>query len=110
MNLRLPNTTRRKDGLVLYDPNHPHREQSGGGVNRFCSFINEANVLVKFGKRTYCFDFSERFGPLFLDIHGEPLRNQPQPRTKAWQAFKIWHGGYKQRNRAMTTTTESDKG
>lgn len=44
-----------------------------------------------YGGRTYYWDFSEMFGPLFTDEHGEPLTHQPGPRSHAFKAFDIWH-------------------
>jgi hypothetical protein len=56
-----------------------------------CSFVSVADV--KRGR--YRFDFSDRFGPLFVRANGEPLKNQPQPGSAAWSAFESWYEEFK---------------
>jgi hypothetical protein len=51
-----------------------------------CDFTTVADI--KRGKHR--FDFSDRFGPLFLNAKGEPLKRQPQPGSAAWAAFEEW--------------------
>lgn len=60
----------------------------------------------------YRFDFSEQFGPLFLTKKGEPLKNQPMPKSRAWKAFDKWYALYiKDRTAAGTVPRrESSKG
>lgn len=65
-----------------------------------CSFTDETVKIELAGKRPVYFDFSERFGPLFLDSRGRELRNQPGPRTWAWECFEMWHRAYLERRRS----------
>lgn len=44
-----------------------------------------------FGGRTYYWDFSDMFGPLFTDKDGRELKRQPGVRSHAFKAFEIWH-------------------
>ena len=37
------------------------------------------------------FEFSEMYGPLFLDADGEPLPVQPGIRSAAWGLFEEWN-------------------
>lgn len=39
----------------------------------------------------YRWDFSWRWGPLFLKKNGNPLKNQPMPGSPAWSAFNDWY-------------------
>ena len=55
-----------------------------------CSF-HTASGSGGFGGRTYYWDFSEQFGPLFTDERGHELSNQPGPRSHAFKAFELWH-------------------
>lgn len=50
-----------------------------------------AGGAAKVGARTFYWDFSEMFGPLFTTAEGEPLKNQPGIRSGAWKAFEAWH-------------------
>lgn len=59
------------------------------------SFHDASGSGVVDGK-TYHWDFSERFGPLFTDAGGKELKVQPGPRTKAFRAFQRWHDELKQ--------------
>jgi hypothetical protein len=55
-------------------------------VDSFVDVSGSATV----GRKKHYWDFSERFGPLFTTAEGEPLVNQPGPRTAAWKAFEAW--------------------
>lgn len=44
-----------------------------------------------YGGKTFYWDFSDMFGPLFTDAEGRELKRQPGPRSYAWKAFEIWH-------------------
>jgi hypothetical protein len=66
-----------------------------------CNFTTVENIQ----RGRYRFDFSEMFGPLFIRASGEPLKNQPQPGSRAWVAFEDWHREY----RAAQGKTEVEK-
>jgi len=55
-----------------------------------CSFTDCKGSGV-IGKRTYYWDFSDRFGPLFTRADGRELDPQPGIRSNAWKAFEAWH-------------------
>ncbi len=55
-----------------------------------CSF-HTASGSGGYGGKTYYWDFSEMFGPLFTDKDGNELKHQPGPRSYAFKAFEIWH-------------------
>lgn len=59
-------------------------------VIHICSF-HTASGHAKVGARTFYWDFSEQFGPLFTTMKGEPLKNQPSVRSGAFRAFEKWH-------------------
>ena len=40
-------------------------------------------------------DFVGRFGPLFVDKDREPLENQPDMDSPAWDVFDRWHKRFK---------------
>jgi len=54
-----------------------------------CSFTDCAGSGVYRGK-TYYWEFSERFGPLFTNKDGRELDPQPGIRSHAWSAFEVW--------------------
>jgi len=60
---------------------------------RICSFTTATGSGTVRGK-TYHWDFSEMFGPLFTTTKGEPMRTQPKG-GPAWEAFEAWHREYK---------------
>lgn len=43
----------------------------------FCSFSDQRDYEMKWKGRVVRFDFSDRFGPVFLNKNGEPLGKQP---------------------------------
>lgn len=50
---------------------------------------------VRVGGKVVCFDFDERFGPLVVDRHGEPIDRQPaNENAKFWPPFEQWLKGY----------------
>jgi hypothetical protein len=43
------------------------------------------------GKQSWLFEFSDRFGPLLVDMFGEPREHQPVcPSDQFWKPFEIW--------------------
>ena len=60
-----------------------------------CDFTTVANAQEEHNGKTYYFDFSEMYGPLFLNKKGEVLDKQPGPRSNAFKAFNQWYDGYK---------------
>lgn len=52
--------------------------------------IWKAEVIAKNGLR-YAFEFSPRFGPSLIDLHGEMLDIQPDECSPFWDAFQVWH-------------------
>ena len=60
---------------------------------RICTFTTATGSGTVNGK-TYYWDFSEQFGPLFTTKKGEPCRTQPKGGA-AWRAFEKWHAEYK---------------
>jgi hypothetical protein len=78
-----------------------------GGVNCIVDSFVEATGTAKVGARTFYWDFSDMFGPLFTTAEGEPLKNQPGPRSRAWKTFEEWHKELKEeRNLAMAGRRE----
>jgi hypothetical protein len=55
-------------------------------IDSFVDVTGSATV----GRKKHYWDFSERFGPLFTTAEGEPLANQPGPRSGAFRAFEVW--------------------
>jgi hypothetical protein len=55
-----------------------------------CSF-HTASGSGGYGGRTYYWDFSDMFGPLFTDSEGVEIDPQPGVRSHAFKAFEIWH-------------------
>lgn len=73
-----------------------------GGVCVIVDSFTEATGSAKVGARTFYWDFSAMFGPLFTTAEGEPLKNQPGTRSRAWKAFEDWHKELnEERNLAM---------
>jgi len=54
-----------------------------------CSFT-DCQGSGEVNGRTYHWDFSERFGPLFTTAKGRELKTQPGVKTYAWIAFERW--------------------
>lgn len=55
-----------------------------------CSFVDEF-VEYEYKGRTYRWEFSSMFGPLFVNQDWEPRKHQPVgPRGKHWEAFCDW--------------------
>ncbi len=42
------------------------------------------------GHRVVHWDFSYRFGPLFVSENGIPWKNQPKVTSREWKAFEQW--------------------
>jgi len=59
----------------------------GGSMTTFFDSFTDS-VTVHVGVR---FEFSRMFGPMFLDSEGEPLKEQPLPGSKKWEAFEEWN-------------------
>lgn len=54
-----------------------------------CSHALWVDILVVDGKK-WPFEFSKRFGPVFLTKDGEPKVNQPAERHPVWVEFEKW--------------------
>jgi hypothetical protein len=54
-----------------------------------CSF-HTASGSGGYGGKTYYWDFSEMFGPLFTDAEGNEIEPQPGVRSHAFKAFSLW--------------------
>ena len=52
--------------------------------------VGELRVVSEDKVRIYRFEFSEMFGPTFIDIKGEPWKRPPSPNGKIWAAFEAW--------------------
>lgn len=58
------------------------------------------------GRRSWRFEFSDRFGPLLVDEDGEPLDDQPVSESDPfWAPFSAW---LRQHREAQPTNTESE--
>jgi hypothetical protein len=51
--------------------------------------VDVVEVKTIYGK-TWKFEFSERFGPLFIRPDDMPYVNQPKVTSAAWAAFEDW--------------------
>jgi hypothetical protein len=62
-----------------------------------CNFFRDyGEGLDRYGRR-WRWDFSEMFGPLFVDAKGEPLKVQPMSeRHAAWEPFNKWYKEFSQ--------------
>lgn len=61
------------------------------GAAIVCSYADATGEGVVGGK-TWRWEYSERFGPLFIGKNGMPLENQPKSeRHPGWEAFYDWH-------------------
>lgn len=58
---------------------------------RICSFHDADGDGVDYNGRTWRWEFSRLFGPLFVDQRGSPLRVQPGERSPAWKVFERWY-------------------
>ena len=56
-----------------------------------CTSFHTASGSGGYGGKTYYWDFSDRFGPLFTNEQGEEITPQPGPRSHAFKAFSVWH-------------------
>jgi hypothetical protein len=62
---------------------------------RICSFYN-AEGSAKIGNRTWRWEFSDQFGPLFVDDRGVPLKDQQlSERHPVWRHFEAWLAKYR---------------
>jgi len=74
------------------------------GDIHLCSFHDVSGFGKTDKGRIVHWDFSDRFGPLFLDgPSGEPLKRQPGPRSKSFKVFEEWHKELRQEQLAMLT-------
>jgi hypothetical protein len=79
---------------------------------RECSHAGFDGAAVVNGKR-WAWEFSPRFGPLYLRKDGEPMERQPSEKHPVWDAFDKWfkkwdkvHPPYKKRKKlAMKYST-----
>lgn len=55
-----------------------------------CGFTTDPDIRIVVAGKEYRFDFSDRFGPLVLGADGQPLENQPGPRSPFWMAATTW--------------------
>lgn len=63
-----------------------------------CSFTDTDTISSPNGRHHW--DFSWRFGPLFTDKAGRPLKNQPKVTSAKWAAFQTWFDEWKKTNYA----------
>jgi len=56
---------------------------------RKCSHANYFGEVFVDGKQ-WRFTFNPYFGPLFVNLDGEPKKVQPSKQT-VWDAFQIWY-------------------
>ena len=61
-----------------------------------CSFAKAVGVEYEYRGKVYRWDFSEMFGPLWIDEEGEPLAEQYRHHACAcWKAFYKWLGEWR---------------
>ena len=58
-----------------------------------CSFTDTDTISSPNGRHHW--DFSWRFGPLFTDKAGRPLKKQPSIHSAKWAAFQTWFDEWK---------------
>lgn len=54
-----------------------------------CNFSDPHSYRIKINGRTHYFDWSDRFGPLFMTKDGRDLNNQNPPKL-VWGALSQW--------------------
>lgn len=48
-------------------------------------------ITTASGKHSYLFEFSDRFGPVLVDMFGEPREHQPVSESHPfWKPFELW--------------------
>lgn len=64
---------------------------------RICCFNTSSGEGVDRNGRTWRWDFSPQFGPVFIDKHGRPLKAQPVSENHVvWPVFNAWYAKLKQ--------------
>lgn len=58
---------------------------------RICSFHETDGEGVDVNGRTWRWEFSSQFGPLFVDTRGNPIKIQPPEKSPAWPVFQCWY-------------------
>ena len=48
-------------------------------ADRVCSFTEAPTYTIEVGGRSWRFEWSDHFGPLFINKCGSPMRTQPNP-------------------------------
>jgi len=61
-----------------------------GALMRICSFSDPQDYRITVAGKVFRFDFSQRFGPLFVDANGRELSRQPGPKREVWKAVTYW--------------------
>lgn len=80
---------------------------NGGGI---ITSFHSASGLVTVDGKEYPFDFSERFGPLWLRKDGEPKANQIAcERHPVWPAFEEWLALYQDEKKAHNENDRRDQ-
>lgn len=65
--------------------------------NYDCSYCQDCSHSIYVGRgkdkngKLWRWEFNSRFGPLFIDLEGEPLEDQPTDENHpAWKPFERW--------------------
>jgi hypothetical protein len=61
-----------------------------------CSFHDADGRGTDINGRTWRWEFSRQFGPLFVNPQGKPLKAQPAENSPAWGAFNKWYANWQQ--------------
>ena len=58
----------------------------------YCKKCSHANYIQEqeLDGKVYRWEFNPMFGPLFLRKDYEPMKRQPIPKSKAWDAFELY--------------------
>jgi len=59
----------------------------------YCSKCSHANYFGKVfvNDTQWAFTFNPQFGPLFVNLDGEPKKVQPAEHNPVWAKFQLWH-------------------
>lgn len=58
---------------------------------RVCCFVEAEGEGMDINGRTWRWEFSRQFGPVFIDKrNGDPLDVQPAEKSPAWPVFERW--------------------
>lgn len=68
-----------------------HVSVSGPGFHADGWGAGPFRVKTASGKHSYLFEFSDRFGPVLVDMYGEPREHQPTRENHPfWKPFNEW--------------------